>query len=152
MLFRSSASSPWYADIVNYLACEIMPVDMTYQQKKKFLHDAKSYYWDEPFLYKHCADGIVRRCVPAEEINDVMFQCHAGMYGGHAGAMKTQAKILQAGFYWPNLFKDVHEYIKQCDPCQRSGKISRRNEMPQKGILEVELFDVWGVDFVGPLP
>jgi hypothetical protein len=24
--------------------------------------------------------------------------------------------------------------------------------MPQKGILEVELFDVWGVDFVGPLP
>ena len=66
--------------------------------------------------------------------------------------MKTQAKILQAGFYWPNLFKDVQEFIKQCDPCQRAGRISRRNEMPQKGILEVELFDVWGVDFVGPLP
>ena len=82
----------------------------------------------------------------------MMFQCHAGMYGRHVGAVKTQAKILQAGFYWPNLLKDVHEYIKQCDPCQRSGKISRRNEMPQKGILEVELFDVWGVDFVGPLP
>jgi hypothetical protein len=50
------------------------------------------------------------------------------------------------------MFKDVHDYIMKCDPCQRTGKISRRNEMPQKGILEVELFDVWGVDFVGPLP
>jgi hypothetical protein len=50
------------------------------------------------------------------------------------------------------MFKDVHDYIMKCDPCQRIGKIARRNEMPQKGILEVELFDVWGVDFVGPLP
>ena len=89
-----SASSPWYADIVNYLVCEIMPADMSYQQKKKFMHDAKSYYWDEPFLYKHCADGIVRRCVPAEEISDVMYQCHACMYGGHAGVMKAQEKNL----------------------------------------------------------
>jgi hypothetical protein len=50
------------------------------------------------------------------------------------------------------MFKDVHDYIMKCDPCQRTGKISRRNEIPQKGILEVELFDVGGVDFVGPLP
>lgn len=30
--------------------------------------------------------------------------------------------------------------------------MTRRHEMPQQGILEVELFDVWGVDFIGPLP
>jgi hypothetical protein len=60
------------------------------------------------------------------------------MYGGHAAVLKTQAKILQAVFFWPNMFKDVHDYIMKCDPCQRTGKISRRNEMPQKGILEVE--------------
>ena len=103
-------------------------------------------------MYKHCVDGIMRRCVPAEEISDVMYQCHAGMYGGHAGVMKTQANKLQAGFYWPNIFRDVHDYIEKCDRFQRSGNNTRRNEMPQKGILEVELFDVWGVDFVGPLP
>jgi hypothetical protein len=74
------------------------------------------------------------------------------MYGGHAGVLKTQAKILQARFFCPSMFRYVHDYIKKCDPCQRAGKISRRNEMPQKGILEVELFDVWGVDFIGPLP
>jgi hypothetical protein len=56
--------------------------------------------------------------------------------------MKTQAKVLQAGFFWPTLFHDVNDYIKKCDPCQITGKITRRNEMPQQGILEVELFDV----------
>ena len=38
------------------------------------------------------------------------------------------------------------------DRCQRTGNISRRDEMPQKGILEVEIFDVWGIDFMGPFP
>ena len=32
------------------------------------------------------------------------------------------------------------------------GNISRRNEMPLKGILVVQLFDVWGMDFIGPFP
>jgi hypothetical protein len=60
--------------------------------------------------------------------------------------------VLQAGFYWPTIFRDVHEFVKSCDPCQRTGKMSRRHEMPQQMILEVELFDVWGIDYVGPLP
>jgi hypothetical protein len=72
-LMAVSANAPWYADIVNFLVCEIVLADLSYQQKKKFLYDAKNYYRDEPFLYKHCADGIVRRCVPSEKKNDVMF-------------------------------------------------------------------------------
>ncbi|XP_062103301.1 uncharacterized protein LOC133814346 [Humulus lupulus] len=33
-----------------------------------------------------------------------------------------------------------------------TGNISRRDQMPMIGILEVELFDVWGIDFMGPFP
>ena len=73
-------------------------------------------------------------------------------YGGHASTSKTYAKILQADLYWPNLWKDVHIVVKNCDQCQCTGNISRRDEMPQKGILEVEVFDVWGIDFMGPFP
>jgi hypothetical protein len=144
--------SPWYADIVNYLVCKIIPADLNFSQKKKFLHDTKNYYWDEPLLFKHCQDGIVRRCVPDEEINNVIYHCHTGPVGGHAASSKTQAKILQAGLFWPTMFKDVFHYVKSCDPCQKTGKMTRRHEMPQQGILEVELFDVWGIDFIGPLP
>ena len=121
-------------------------------KKKKFFHDLKSYYWDEPLLFKRGPDGIFRRCIPDEEIEDVISHCHSSPYGGHTSTSKTCAKILQAGLFWPNLWKDVHVAVKNCDRCQRTGNISRRDEMPQKGILEVEIFDVWGIDFMGPFP
>ncbi|WRX19567.1 Reverse transcriptase [Theobroma cacao] len=35
--------------------------------------------------------------------------------------------------------------------CQRVGNISRRCEMSLNSTLEVEIFDVWGIDFMGPL-
>ena len=41
---------------------------------------------------------------------------------------------------------------KQCNKCQRMGKISRRHMMPLNPILVVELFDILGIDFMGPFP
>ncbi|RVW18656.1 Retrovirus-related Pol polyprotein from transposon 17.6 [Vitis vinifera] len=46
--------------------------------------------------------------------------------------------------------KDAHEVSKGCDKCQRLGKLSRRNMMPLNPILIVDLFYVWGIDFMGP--
>ncbi|XP_071932873.1 uncharacterized protein [Coffea arabica] len=60
-------NSPWYADIANFLVSGEIPRGINYHQKKKFLHDVKSYFWEEPLLYKHCADGMVRRCIPENE-------------------------------------------------------------------------------------
>jgi len=39
-----------------------------------------------------------------------------------------------------------------CDRCQRTGNIFKMKGMPQSGIPEVELFDVWGIDFMAPFP
>ncbi|KAL1221563.1 putative mitochondrial protein [Cardamine amara subsp. amara] len=50
------------------------------------------------------------------------------------------------------MFRDAQRFISRCDACQRQGNISKRNEMPQTFILEVEVFDVWGIDFMGPFP
>ncbi|KAL4354030.1 hypothetical protein GQ457_06G010660 [Hibiscus cannabinus] len=147
-----AVATPWYADIVNFLVSGILPYDLTYQGKKRFLHNAKHYYWDEPLLFKQCADQVIRRCVPEEEQQNVLLQCHSSAYGGHFGGTRTAAKVLQSGLYWPTLFKDAHNFYKRCDRCQRTGNISRRHEMPLQNILEVELFDVWGIDFMGPFP
>ena len=61
-------------------------------------------------------------------------------------------KVLEAGFYWPSLFKVAYATCKQCDKCQRLGKLSRRHMMPLNPILVIELFDVWGINFMGPFP
>ncbi|XP_071928164.1 uncharacterized protein [Coffea arabica] len=71
---------------------------------------------------------------------------------GHFSTSKTVAKVWQSGFYWPTMYRDAREYVKNCYACQRTGNISRKNEMPLTTFLEVELFDVWGIDFMGPFP
>ena len=93
---------------------------------------------------------IIRRCVPETEQGGIMEKCHASPYGGHFAGNRTSQIILQSGFYWPTLFKDCFEWVKHCDSCQRMGNISRRNEMPLQGILVVQIFYVWGIDFMGP--
>ena len=45
-LMRVEATMPWYADYVNYLACKVLPLDLSSQQKKKFLYDVRSYLWE----------------------------------------------------------------------------------------------------------
>ncbi|XP_052113796.1 uncharacterized protein LOC127744942 [Arachis duranensis] len=143
---------PWFADMTNYKAGRIIPQEYTRQQVKKLLHEAKFFFWDEPFLFKRCPDGMIRRCVSEDEMKNILWHCHNSSYGGHFGAERTAAKVLQSGFYWPSIFKDAREFVSHSNECQRTGGLSKKNEMPQKFILEVELFDLWGIDFMGPFP
>ncbi|CAM8905466.1 unnamed protein product [Rhodiola kirilowii] len=57
---------PWYADFVNFLACGILPPDLSHNQKRKFLSDVKRYFCDDPFLYRLCADGLYRTCTSGQ--------------------------------------------------------------------------------------
>ena len=78
--------------------------------------------------------------------------CHSSLCGGHFASRKTGANVLQSGFYWPTLFKDAIKYCKECLKCQSALNISKRDEMPLQTILEVEIFDLWGIDFMRPFP
>ncbi|XP_031101912.1 uncharacterized protein LOC116005814 [Ipomoea triloba] len=86
-LFSVQKTIPWYADIVNYLVTRTLPADLSKSQKDKIKSDAKYYVWDDPYLWKHCSDQIIRR-----------------------------------------------------------------DQMPLTPILVCEIFDVWGIDFMGPFP
>ena len=143
---------PWFADYVNYLVAKVVPPEFNDQQKKRFFGHLKHYYWEEPILYRHCADQVIRRCVPEDEMTSILNHCHTLPCGGHFNGQRTAAKVLQSDFYWPTLFKDAHHFISTCDKCQRMGAISRKDEPPMHPILEVELFDLWGIDFMGPFP
>ncbi|GJW61565.1 zinc finger, CCHC-type containing protein [Tanacetum coccineum] len=106
---------------------------------------------DPLFLFKKLVriQGIRAMSFQARAV-DILIACHSGPTGGHYGANYTAKKVFDSGFYWPTIYKDAHELVKNCDSCQRQGKISQRDEMPQNSIQVCEIFDVWGIDFMGP--
>ncbi|GJW45651.1 reverse transcriptase domain-containing protein [Tanacetum coccineum] len=132
--FRGDSSTPWFADFANYHAGNFVVKGMSSQQKNKFFKDVKHYFWDDPYLFKICADQVIRRCVSGQEAIDILKACHSGPTGGHYGANYTAKKVFDSGFYWPTIYRDAHDLVTRCDTCQRQGKISQRDEMPQNSI------------------
>ncbi|GKB37443.1 reverse transcriptase domain-containing protein [Tanacetum coccineum] len=148
----SNGSTPWFADYTNFHAGNFIIKGMTTQQKNKFFKDVKHYFWDEPYLFHICADQIIRRCVHGQEANDILKACHEGPIGCHHSANLAARKVFDAGFFWPTIYRDAHTIIKSYDTCQRQGKISQRDKIPQNAIQVCEIFDVWDIDFMGPFP
>ncbi|CAN6721074.1 unnamed protein product [Malus baccata var. baccata] len=151
-LLSIKVSEPWYADLVNFFVSKQIPSSFTRHQRDKLRHDARFYVWDDPYLWKFCPDQIVRRCVHDSEFRSILSFCHTYACGGHFGTQRTALKVLKCGFYWPSIFKDARTFCLTCDKCQRMGNIGARDQMPQVSILNVEIFDVWGIDFMGPFP
>ncbi|CAN6554935.1 unnamed protein product [Malus baccata var. baccata] len=59
----------------------------------------------------------------------------------------------EARFYvWddPYLWKYCPDQVIR--RCQRTGNIGPKQQMPQTPVFSVEIFNVWGIDFMGPFP
>ncbi|XP_073153374.1 uncharacterized protein [Henckelia pumila] len=125
-LFSVSTELPWYANIVNYLVTNGFPSEFSKAQKYKVRSDAKYYVWDDLYLWNHCTDQVIRRCVSASEVIPILTFCHSYAYGGHFGAKRTARKILDCGFFWPSIFRDAYMFCKSCAQCQKTGKLHSR--------------------------
>nr|XP_027086604.1 uncharacterized protein LOC113708340 [Coffea arabica] len=126
-LFSLNSQLPWYADLVNYLVTGNFPTGWLKSKRDKLKSDAKYFIWDDPYLWKRCADQVMRRCVSEVEFQSILAFCHTFTCGGHFGPKRTAHKVLENGFYWPSLFKDAYVFCKSCDRCQRA-KATRTND------------------------
>nr|GEY31148.1 reverse transcriptase domain-containing protein [Tanacetum cinerariifolium] len=114
---RGNSSTPWFADFSNYHAGNFVVKGMSSQQKNKIFKDVTRYFWDEPFLFKICADQVIRRCVHGQEAIDILKACHYGPTGGHHGPNYTTKKVFDSGFYWPTIYHDAQDLVKTYDVC-----------------------------------
>nr|GEW45579.1 reverse transcriptase domain-containing protein [Tanacetum cinerariifolium] len=149
---RGNQCTPWFANFANYHAGNFIVKGMSSQQKNKFFKDVKHYLWDDPYLFKIYTDQVIRRCVSGQEAIDILKACHSGPTGSHHRPNYTARKVFDSGFYWPTIYRDAQNLVKNCDVCQRQGKITQKDEIPQNSFQVCEIFDVWGIDFMGPFP
>ncbi|GJS21799.1 reverse transcriptase domain-containing protein [Tanacetum coccineum] len=104
--------------------------------------------WDLPFeLMCDASDFAI-----GQEALDILEACHSRPIGGLYDANYTAKKVFNSGFYCPMIYRDAHDLVTRCDTCQCQGKILQRDEMPQNSIQVCKIFDVWGINFMGPFP
>nr|GFB34624.1 reverse transcriptase domain-containing protein [Tanacetum cinerariifolium] len=127
---RGNQSTSWFADFANYHAGNFVVKGTSSQQKSKFFKNVKHYFWDDPYLFKIYADQVIRRCVSGQEAIDILKACHFRPTGGHHGPNYTAKKVFELGFYWPTIYRDAQNLVKNCDVYQHQGKISQKDEMP----------------------
>ncbi|GJX54414.1 reverse transcriptase domain-containing protein [Tanacetum coccineum] len=82
---------------------------MSTQQKRKFFKDVKHYFWDDPYLFRTCADQIIRRCVHGQEALEILKACHEGPTEGHHSANLTARKAID--FIGPFMSSRGNKYI-----------------------------------------
>ncbi|GKB78724.1 reverse transcriptase domain-containing protein [Tanacetum coccineum] len=87
---------------------------------------------------------MIRRCVYGQEAVDILTACHNGPIRGHQDANYTAKKFFDSGFYWPTIYRDAHDMVKLCDSCQRQGKISQKDKIPQN---EIQVMLKYGVTY-----
>ncbi|XP_015169788.1 uncharacterized protein [Solanum tuberosum] len=87
LLALEETQLPWYANIVNYLVIGLFPLGATTHQKKRLIHDARFYIWNEPYLFKQGPEQRMRRCVLESEMRQVMDSFHSSTYEGHHGGI-----------------------------------------------------------------
>nr|GEU57226.1 reverse transcriptase domain-containing protein [Tanacetum cinerariifolium] len=89
----NTKDEPWFEDFANYLVANIIPKGITYQQKNKSFSDLKHYFWEEPYLFKVCSEGMIRRYVSESKTQTILDQCHHGPTDGYYGPNVTAKKV-----------------------------------------------------------
>jgi hypothetical protein len=150
-LFEVDVIQTEYADILTFLQTNRMPEDYTPAQVKFLLQRSSPHTLIGGTLYKQGKDAVLRRCIFIHEIPMVLEGCHSDPCSGHFARDVTARKALLAGYWWPTMFKDAHQYARRCDPYQRTGKPTPSTAMPLVPLMALAPFEKWRIDFVGPI-
>lgn len=124
-----------------------MPENWSFHHQSKFLFDVRNFFWDEQYLFQICANNIIWRFV-----HDIEMMCiwdASSLIRDHYSGILIAHRILQYRYYFLIINKDVHDYVKACDQWKREGGLSSKHKLPLTPILVINLFDIWGIDFMG---
>jgi hypothetical protein len=86
-----------------------------------------------------------------DEVYDLLKALHDGSCGSHFADKRTGHKILRMGYFWPTIFQYAKKYVQSCDSCQRMGQPNHRDEIPLQPQVVLEPFEIWAIDFIGPI-
>ncbi|XP_071708710.1 uncharacterized protein [Rutidosis leptorrhynchoides] len=140
----------WMEPILQYIRSDVLPSDK--REARLVTERAPMYIIQNDILYRKSYCGPMMRCVGPIEAEMIVKEVHSGSCALHSGYKTIAAKIMQMGYYWPSLYRDVAKIVKQCKSCQRHAP---QNRMPRHDLIPVNStwpFHKWAIDIVGQFP
>ena len=131
-----------------YLQTLNPPKHLSRDDRRRICHQDRNFLIISDTLYHRGVDDILHHCLNHEEIEVVLNEFHSGVCGGHLFGLATIQKILQAGYFWPSIFKDCVEAIKKCHPFQVFTQKMFSHPSHFHPVIIVGPFTKLGVDFV----
>jgi hypothetical protein len=95
-------------------------------QKYKLARKAKPFTLKEGIMCRVGQDNKMHKCLTTSVTHIVFKELHEGMVRGHFVINITTKKIWNVGYWCPNLLKNIHEFCKSCDSCQKIGKFKNK--------------------------
>jgi hypothetical protein len=139
-----------YHHIYQYLQHQILPTFTTPKEKQKFINLCKNFEIKLNYLYKKNKKKNgqlikVIRNFKLEPLLYIMLKDPTSAYF----STDTMFNKIKERYYWPQMYKNIREYVRSCDMCQRRGK-SKSNQLLHPNSVHEPFYQV-GINFVGPL-
>jgi len=140
-----------YQNLIEYLESDILPSNLTDNEKRTIINQSRHYKVKDKLLYKKNRKDPDKpiRVIKWTEVEPILYMMHSHSTAGHLGTDAMYYKISER-YYWDQMYKDVQNYVRSCEVCQKRGK-SKRKE-PLHPIQVGRAFERIGIDLVGPLP
>jgi len=98
------------------------------------------------------AEANDRTKLDEETKKQILYEFHDAPVGGHRGMNKT-LRAIKSRYTWPNMKRDIEEYVKQCKSCQVNKTLKPKRKAPMEITSTANHpFDKCYLDIVGPLP
>nr|CAD40169.2 OSJNBa0061A09.8 [Oryza sativa Japonica Group] len=126
---------------------------MVYNEKcqelmKKLRYKALKYTRLDDELYYRTIDGVLLKCLSADQAKVAIGEVHEGICGTHQSAHKMKWLLRRAGYFWPTMLEDCFRYYKGCQDCQKFGAIQRAPASAMNPIIKPWPFSGWGIDMI----
>ena len=141
----------WIHTIIDYLQTGTFPPSMTKEARKRLAYQAIPFQLVQGKLYRQGKDSRLRQVISDSQARVILQELHKGNAGGHFSQDITVCKVLDAGYWWPTLYKDTYQYCQTCHECQKTGGLPKSVSTKLITTLPAEPFMKWGLDFVGPV-